>query len=295
MTRFLNRLLLAVWLGLLAGPAQAAGIVLRDDAGTEHRFDAPPRRIVSLLPSLTESVCALGACARLVGVDRYSNWPASVAALPHLGGLEDAQIERIVALKPDVVLAAKSARVTERLATLGLRVVLIESQTYADVRRSLATLAQLLGTPEEGGRVWAGIEATLNQAAARVPAALRGQRVYFEVASDPYAAGASSFIGETLARLGLGNVVPPELGPFPRLNPEYVVRHQPDIVVAAQRVVKEMPARPGWQALRALQARPARACGFDPARYELLIRPGPRLGEGATALADCLAGLGAAR
>lgn len=295
MARLLNLLLLAVSLGLLAGPAQAAGIVLRDDAGTEHRFDAPPRRIVSLLPSLTESVCALGACARLVGVDRYSNWPASVAALPHLGGLEDAQVERIVALKPDVVLAAKSARVTERLTTLGLRVVLIESQTYSDVRRSLATLAQLLGTPGEGDRLWAGIEATLNQAAARVPAALRGQRVYFEVASDPYAAGASSFIGETLARLGLGNVVPPELGPFPRLNPEYVVRHQPDIVVAAQRAVKEMPARPGWQALRALQARPARACGFDPVRYELLIRPGPRLGEGATALADCLAGLGAAR
>lgn len=295
MARLLNLLLLAVSLGLLAGPAQAAGIVLRDDAGTEHRFDAPPRRIVSLLPSLTESVCALGACARLVGVDRYSNWPASVAALPHLGGLEDAQVERIVALKPDVVLAAKSARVTERLTTLGLRVVLIESQTYADVRRSLATLAQLLGTPGEGDRVWAGIEATLDQAAARVPAAVRGQRVYFEVASDPYAAGAASFIGETLARLGLGNVVPPELGPFPRLNPEYVVRHQPDIVVAAQRAVKEMPARPGWRALRALQARPARACGFDPARYELLIRPGPRLGEGATALADCLAGLGAGK
>lgn len=295
MARLLNLLLLAVSLGLLAGPAQAAGIVLRDDAGTEHRFDAPPRRIVSLLPSLTESVCALGACARLVGVDRYSNWPASVAALPHLGGLEDAQVERIVALKPDVVLAAKSARVTERLTTLGLRVVLIESQTYSDVRRSLATLAQLLGTPGEGDRVWAGIEATLDRAAARVPAALRGQRVYFEVASDPYAAGASSFIGETLARLGLGNVVPPELGPFPRLNPEYVVRHQPDIVVAAQRAVKEMPARPGWRALRALQARPARACGFDPARYELLIRPGPRLGEGATALADCLAGLGAGK
>lgn len=283
-------LLTALWLG---GAASAlAAIVLRDDAGAEHRLAAPPQRIVSLLPSLTESVCALGGCARLVGVDRYSNWPEQVKALPHLGGLEDAQVERIVGLKPDVVLAAKSARVIERLQGLGLRVVLLESQTHADVRRTLGLLAQLLGTPAAADTLWAGIEAELRAAAARVPPAQRGQRVYFEVAPDPYAAGAASFIGETLARLALSNIVPPEQGPFPRLNPEVVVRAQPDIVMAAQRALLDMPSRPGWRALRALQARPAHACGFEPARYELLIRPGPRLGEAATALADCVAGLG---
>jgi iron complex transport system substrate-binding protein len=288
MRRWLFALSLLLW--GLAGPALAA-ITVRDDAGTTHRFDTPPRRIVSLLPSLTESVCALGACGRLVGVDRYANWPASVAALPHLGGLEDAQIERIAALKPDLVLASPAARVTDRLTALGLTVVLIEAQTHADVRRSLDLLARLLGTPAEGARAWAVVEAALRDAAARVPTALRGQRVYFEVSADPYAAGASSFIGETLTRLGLGNVVPAELGPFPRLNPEYVVRHQPDIVVAVRQAVDEMPTRPGWAALRALQARPPRACGFAPDTYDLLVRPGPRLGEGALALADCLARL----
>lgn len=279
--------LLLTWL-LVGVAGQAGAFTLRDDGGTEHRFERTPQRIVSLLPSLTESVCVLGGCTRLVGVDRYSNWPASVAKLPHVGGLEDAQIERIAALKPDVVLASKSARVTERLESLGLRVVLIESQTYADVRRSLGLIAQLLGTPELGERQWAGIEAEIQAAAARVPPAWRGQRVYFEVASDPYAAGASSFIGETLERLGLANIVPRELGPFPRLNPEYVLRLQPDLVIAPQRELQAMSGRPGWQGLRALQAKPQHACGFEPARYELLIRPGPRLGEAARALADCL-------
>jgi iron complex transport system substrate-binding protein len=266
----------------------AAEILLRDDGGTEHRLAAPPQRIVSLLPSLTETVCALGACGRLVGVDRYSNWPEAVDALPHLGGLEDAQVERIVALKPDVVLAARSARVIDRLRGLGLRVVLVESQTHADVRRSLALLGRLLGTTAAADAAWAGIEADLARAAARVPQALRGKKVYFEVAPDPYAAGAASFIGETLARLGMGNAVPRELGPFPKLNPEYVVRAQPDIVMASERALRSMPERPGWQALRAL---PRRSCGFDTARYELLIRPGPRMGEAALAMADCLAGL----
>ncbi|MBI5268077.1 MAG: ABC transporter substrate-binding protein [Burkholderiales bacterium] len=290
--------LLAGLLAVLSGPAAAAAITWRDDGGTEHHFAAPPQRIVSLLPSLTESVCALGACDRLVGVDRYSNWPEPVSRLPRLGGLEDAQVERIVALRPDVVLAARSARVVDRLRGLGLAVVVLDSETHADVQRTLQGLARLLGRDEAGPRVWAAIDADLQRAAARVPPALRGQRVYFEVASDPYAAGAASFIGETLARLGLGNVVPASQGPFPKLNPEAVVRARPDVVMASARALRDMPGRPGWAGLAALQpaaGRPGRACGFDPAVYEVIIRPGPRLGEAARAIADCLARLPAPR
>jgi len=167
--------------------------------------------------------------------------------------------------------------------------MVLDSQSHADVKRALDLLARLLGTPEQAPRCWAAIERDLQRAAARVPAALRGQRVYFEVAAAPYAASASSFIGETLARLGMDNVVPATLGPFPKLNPEYVVRAQPDVVMAEQRAVAEMARRPGWSQLRALKA--GRICGFEPARYELLIRPGPRLGEAALQMADCLAGL----
>lgn len=286
--------LLAGLLAVLTVPAAAAAITWRDDGGTDHHFAAPPQRIVSLLPSLTESVCALGACDRLVGVDRYSNWPEAVNRLPKLGGLEDAQVERIVALRPDVVLAARSARVVDRLRGLGLSVVVLDSETHADVQRTLQALARLLGRAEAGDRLWAAIQADLQRAAARVPAAWRGRRVYFEVASDPYAAGAASFIGQTLGRLGLGNVVPEAQGPFPRLNPEAVVRAQPDLVMASARALRDMPGRPGWAGLSALQpvaGRPGRACGFQPTVYEVIIRPGPRLGEAAHAIADCLARL----
>jgi iron complex transport system substrate-binding protein len=263
-------------------------ITVHDDRDVELNFSASPQRIISLLPSATESVCALDACKRLVGTDQFSNSPPEVIALPKLGGLEDAQIERIVALKPDVVLAAKSARVTERLESLGLKVVVLESQTHVDVKRTLTLVARLLGTPEKADRVWAQIDRDIKLAAARVPAALRGKKVYFEVASAPYAAGASSFIGETLTRLGIGNIVPPELGPFPKLNPEFIIRAQPDIIMATEREVKQMAGRPGWRGLTALRKR---SCGFAADRYELLIRPGPRMGEAALAIADCLVGL----
>lgn len=266
--------------------AAAQGFVLRDDRGTEHRFERPPQRIVSLLPSLTETAWVLGVGSRLVGVDRFSNWPAEIAALPRLGGLDDAQIEAIARLRPDVVLASTSARALDRLEALGFVVLRLKSESHADVRRTLGLVAQLLGTPEEGERVWARLEAQIAAAAARVPAPLRGQRVYFEIGGGPYAAGTTSFIGETLTRLGMANIVPAELGPFPKLNPEFVVRARPDLVMGVQREQAALLARPGWQAVPAVRDR--RVCGFESAAYETLIRPGPRLGDAAHLLADCL-------
>jgi iron complex transport system substrate-binding protein len=276
-----------LWLVMLCVPLHAlAEIRLRDDRGATLVLAQSPQRIVTLLPSLTESVCALGGCDRLVGTDRFSNSPARVVSLPKLGGLEDAQIERIVSMKPDVVLAGPSARVIDRLESLGLKVLVLESKTHADVKRTLRALGQLLDSPAAADAVWARIESAMADATRRVPAAMRGKRVYFEVDATPYAAGAGSFIGETLARLGVGNIIAPELGPFPRLNPEFVVKARPDIIIAAQSNLADMAKRPGWNALAALQQH--RSCGFDVEHYELLIRPGPRMGEAALLLAECL-------
>lgn len=282
-------LVAAAWLLAACAAAQAAPLEVRDDNGRVLRLEQPPQRIVSLLPSLTEAVCALGACAQLVGVDRYSNWPASVGALPKLGGLDDPGIERIVALKPDLVLASRSARALERLDALGVPTLMLDSQSHADVQRALALLGRVLGREGPAREAQAKIERQFADAAARVPAAWRGRSVYFEVDSTPYAAGAASFIGQTLARLGLVNSVPASLGPFPKLNPEFVVRADPDLVMAPARELSAMAARPGWAGLRALRS--SEVCGFDPTRYELLVRPGPRMGEAAIVIAECVRAL----
>lgn len=279
---------LALWLALAVGFVRAE-VSVRDDRGATIRLAAPPQRIVTLLPSLTETVCALGFCERLVGTDRYSNWPASVPALPKLGGMDDTQVERLVALRPDVVLAARSTRAVERLESLGLTVVVLEPRSQAEARRTVATVATLMGRPEQGAVLWARIDQQVQRAAARVPAALRGQKVYFEVDSAPYAAGSTSFLGELLTQLGLGNIVPPALGPFPKLNPEFIVKAQPDLVMAVERNLRDMSRRPGWSTLKALQT--GRTCAFEATRYEMLVRPGPRLGEAAELVADCLQAL----
>ncbi|MEI6320762.1 MAG: helical backbone metal receptor [Pseudomonadota bacterium] len=269
--------------------ASTTAIEVTDDRGHVVRLPAPARRIVSLLPSLTETVCALGGCDRLVGVDRFSNWPAQVEKLPRLGGLEDAQVERIVALKPDVVLAASSARVIDRLEALRIPVLALEPKTLADTRRVLEAVARTLGEPGAGEAEWQRLSARIDAAARRVPPSVRGRKVYFEVSSAPHAAGEGSFIGDLLARLGMGNIVPASMGPFPKLNPEYVVRAQPQVMMGSESALRDMGRRPGWSALVALRDR--RTCAFAPAAYDVLVRPGPRLGEGAERIADCLVGL----
>lgn len=271
---------------LTAASAAQQPIVVRDDRGVEQRFASPPQRVVTMLPSLTEMAWVLGAGPRLVGVDRFSNWPAEIARLPHLGGLEDAQIEAIAALKPDVVLASSASRAMDRLEALGFKVLRLKSETHADVRRTLDVIARLLGVPDEAPRAWVRIEREIEAAARRVPPAQRGRRVYFELGGGPYAAGTSSFIGETLARLGMANIVPASLGPFPKLNPEYVVRARPDLIMGVQREQAAVLQRPGWDTLAAV--RDKRLCGFEAPQYEMLIRPGPRMGEAAGLLADCL-------
>lgn len=283
--RCIGALLLALGLALAAFAA-AAPVAVRDDRGVEVVLAAAPQRVVSLLPSLTESVCAIGACDRLVGTDRFSNWPASVAALPKLGGLDDLPVERIAALRPDVVLVSSSARIIGRLEALGFKVVVLETRNRADTRNTLMLLARLFERPGAGDAVWARIERDIAAAAARVPPGVRGQRVYFEIDSTPYAAGPESFVGEMLGRLGMGNILAPENGTFPKVNPELVVRAQPDVVMASAQNLQEMPLRPGWTSLRALAR--GKACGFELAQFDLLTRPGPRMGEAAGVLADCL-------
>ena len=286
------RHLLTLALLLAAGLAQA-GITLTDDRGRRVALPAPPQRVITLMPSLTETLCELQACDRLVGTDRYSDWPQRVRALPKLGGLEDTPIERVLTLKPDLVLAPVSSRAIDRLEALGVRVLALEPTSLADTERVINQLALVLGRPADGPRLWQRISARIDAAAARVPPSLRGHRVYFEVAAAPYAAGEASFVGQTLARLGMANVVPAAMGPFPQLNPEFVVRARPDIVMAAASAVAEMPQRPGWAALAAL--RDGRSCAFPRERYELMVRPGPRLADAAELMADCLAGLGGVR
>lgn len=269
-----------------AMPLRADPIRITDQRGTVVTLSAPPQRIVSLLPSLTEAVCVLGACDRLVATDRWSNWPASVQSLPKAGGLDDANVEMVVAQRPDLVLLSSSSRLAVRLRGLGLTVAELDAQNLAQLHRLMVNVATLLGKPAAGEQHWQALQAESRQAAALVPRSAKGARVYFEISNTLYAAGESSYIGELLAHLGATNVVPSSLGAFPRLSPEFIVRADPDVIILSAEDAPGLARRPGWSRLKAVQE--GRVCAVPTDAYDVLSRPGPRLGLAARFLAQCL-------
>jgi iron complex transport system substrate-binding protein len=280
-------------LGILFSTSVTA-FELKDDRGVLVQFEQSPERIISLLPSITESVCMLGQCERLVGVDMFSNYPLSVHALRTLGSGLQPNIEKIMALKPDVVLVGMSPRATEHLTSVGLKVFSLEAKKYQDVKRVLEKLAVILDVPvSRAETLWSNMNAEVTALAQALPLRQPKLKVYFEVSSAPYAAGTASFIGETLERLGVENIIPARLGAFPKINPELVVRANPDVMMISDKNTFNLNDRPGWSDIRAVHEK--RICNFTEQESDVIVRAGPRLSEGARALANCLARYGYAR
>ena len=266
------------------GTSASASIAIKDDRGSEVRLASPAQRVVSMLPSITESVCALGKCSVLVGVDRFSNWPKSVDALPRLGGIADANIEGIVRLKPDLVLVEKSSPLITRLQSLGISVMAFDVQSMADVQRTLRQLDRVLGSTESGA-VWDRIQLEIARANRALSPSQKAARVYFEVNAAPFAAGKTSFIGELIDRLGMQNIATEKMGAFPKINPEFVVQSRPDLIMSTEALPKQLAQRPGWKSIPAIQGN--RVCFFSATQADVLVRPGPRMGDAAALIADC--------
>jgi len=267
----------------------SASFSLTDDRGRVVVIDKAPQRIITLLPSLGEIVCELQACERLVGVDRYSNWPERVKSLPKLGGIDDTQLEALVKLKPDLVLLARSSRVMQRLESMGIKVVALEPQNQEDMRRVIQLIAGALHLPQHQDRaqaLWQSIQQKLDSVASHVPAKAKGMRIYFEAGSGYFAAGEVSYIGETLKRLGLVNVVTSSMGAFPQVNPEFVVKANPQIIFMGERTATDLKSRPGWQRIEAIAQQ--RICAFTPAQSDIVVRSGPRIPEAADLMLACL-------
>ncbi len=275
----------ALFLASFSLAAFSASVTVTDDRGVTVVFDKSPQRIISLLPSLTESVCALGKCGALVGVDRFSNWPKLIQDLPKLGGLGDVNIERIVQLKPDVVFLEKASPVIARLNSLGIKTFALDVKSISDEERALQKLDAVLRT-SESTRVWHQIQKEIMRANKQLPSRDKNIQVYFEVNPAPYAAGRNSFIGEILTHLDLVNIIPESLGPFPKINPEFVVQTKPDVILLTESNITDIQRRPGWSSIPAVMKN--RICTFTATQHDVLVRPGPRMGEAALIISQCI-------
>lgn len=265
-----------------APPASEAHFPLRieDDLGRTVMVAREPRRIVTLLPSHSETVCALGVCDRLVGVDEFSDYPPEVTRLPKLGGMYDARLESMLGLSPDLVVSSEGLPALATMERVGLTVWGGSARRLEDVYRVIRAIGALVGRPAEGAKLAERVRADVEAGAERLRNLPR-VRVYYELDATPFAAGPDSFIGELLSKAGGDNVVPRGIGDFPKVSAEVVANSDPEVVFGPD--FDALAKRPGWD--RTAAVRNHRVFALTDADRAFVVRPGPRIAEGLRVLA----------
>lgn len=270
-----------------ARPARrdARGTPACDDAGLEAR--RPAARIVSLLPSVTDILVALGARDRLVARTDYDTDP-ELGLLPSVGGGLNPSLERLTALRPELVVGWSSDRSLDQLVRLGVAVYRPQSQTLADMRCTILQLGRALGLETSADSLAVSIDSELQG----VRRAVRGRprpSVFYVVWFDPpMTAGPGTFIDELIDIAGGQNVFADAPSPWPTVSLEGIVRRQPALVIVPRgergaEGSNRLRSAPGWRDLRAVRA--GRVMKVD---ADLFNRPGPRVGKAARTLARLL-------
>lgn len=280
--------LAALWLALETGLAAAslAGPAT-DMLGRRVVVPEAPRRIVSLAPSMTEIVYALGAGDRLVAVTDHCDFPPEVAKKPTIGGIYNPNFELILAAAPDLVLATSEGNRAEHvraLEALGVPAYVVKPIDFETTLASIGEVGRLLGRDEQAARLAGALRRRAEEIARAVEGARR-PRVLYVLWGDPLIVpGRDTLITDLIRRAGGDSITGDEPLPYPRLSVEAALARRPDLVVIAQHGQATIDERlRGWRALSVLPAaREGRVRGVD---GDIMHRPGPRLVDGLLALA----------
>lgn len=270
-------------------------LVLTDGLGRTVSLAAPAERVVSLAPSNTEILFAVGAGGQVIGRDLFSDYPPEALAAQDIGGsMGEYNLEAIVALQPDLVLAGgiNPPELVAALEELGLTVYFLPNPlTLEEMYLNLETVGALTGQEAEAAALIESLRARVAAVDEKIATVTERPTVYYELdATDParpYTAGHGTFIDLLITRAGGVNVAGEIETPWVQLDIETLLVYDPDLILLGDAAWGEsaetVAARPGWNALTAVQNG-----AIYPFDDNLLSRPGPRLVDGLEALARLL-------
>lgn len=273
---------------LLLLPALSPARLLTDQGGRRVTVPDRPRRVVSLAPSITEVVYALGRQELLKGTTQYSDDPPAAKSLPRVGSYVRLDVEKIVALKPDLCLAIKDGNPLHsvtRLEELGIPVYVVDPRNLAGIIEMISGLGEVLNAPEPAARIAGEMRRRAERIAARLGPNPRRPRVFFQIDASPIvSAGRGTFIDELITLAGGRNLADGVDG-YPRFGWEEVLRLDPEVAIVASMAggfsVAELKG--GWQQWPTITAvKNQRLHVID---ASLVDRPTPRLLDGLEAFA----------
>jgi iron complex transport system substrate-binding protein len=237
-----------------------------------------PHRVVSLIPSLTEDLFAIGAGSMVVGVSAYTDYPPEAKALPVVANFASADAERIVQLHPDVVVGISSQTAPAAdVRKAGIRTVLLDDNGFDDIFRDIEALGILTGHDDAARALTDRLRARTTALMHTVRKHARAPRVFVVLGVGPiYTVGERSYVGKLIALAGGTNAA--QIGDaYGAYSAEALLAVQPDVLVADPSVqLQTVLDRPPWNALRAVREHRV-AFLPDPA---ILERPGPRYNDG---------------
>jgi iron complex transport system substrate-binding protein len=251
---------------------------------------APAQRIVSISPSTTEAVFAVGAGAKLVGRSRYCDFPPEVTKIPQVGGYVDPSFETILALQPDLVIGARGpagSAIAEKLEARGIATYFPPTESFAAIDEMILGIGERTGRADAARSSVSSIHAQI-EVVERMVAPLPKTRALLVFGLSPLSvAGPSSFADEMIRRAGGKNVIT-EGGAYPTIGAEHVLALDPDVVINAAMMEERATERlqkdaPGWRGVRAVERG-----NVTSITDEAVLRPGPRIAEGLALLARAL-------
>ncbi|MBI4279979.1 MAG: cobalamin-binding protein [Armatimonadetes bacterium] len=273
--------------GLVESAGAASGFPLRihDALRRTVVLPAPPRRIVSLAPSVTETLFALGLDAEIVGVSAADDYPVAARGRSRVGGVE-LDYERIAALRPDLVVGVASLQRSslQRLVGLGLPVLAVDVAGVDDVLGVIRVLGKVTGREGAAASLVAGLRRRIEEVTRITARAATRPRVYVEIWPEPLmTASVGTYLHDLIERAGGRNVFG-DLRGWPQVGAETVIRRNPEVIlISGGGSVVGLRARRGWQAVAAV-----RAGRIHVVQGALIARPGPRLVDGLEAVARIL-------
>ncbi len=284
MTRMTFALTTVLVLCAAAAAPAAHPLTVTDALGRIVTLTAPPQRIVSLAPNVTEILFALGVDERIVGISDADDYPRNrLAGRARVGGVE-LNVEAIVGLRPDLIVGASELQRGQLapLIALGLPVVAVQARTLPDVYTQIAVLGQLTGHEDIARRIVSAMRAREE----RVTSSVRGRRparVYLEVWGEPpIAAGSLTFVDDLIRRAGGVNVLS-DLPHWPQVDEEIVIARDPEVILLTYPGRVQLMGRPAWGHIAAVRS--GRVVEVPSA---LVSRPGPRVVLGLEVLAHAI-------
>ncbi|MED4553454.1 cobalamin-binding protein [Lysinibacillus capsici] len=262
--------------------AEKTSYKVTDDRGVEIEFNEVPKTVVSLQPSNTEILFALGVGNKIVGATEYDTYPEEAQKIERVSDTMNFNSERIIALKPDVVIAYTigDKDALKPLEDAGIKVFVIQSATtFDDVYGDIEQIAAVMDVADKGNKLNEEIKAKIAEVQTKVKDVKTPKNVYLEVSPKPdiYTAGSSTFQQEILDAANVNNVFS-DLNSWAKVNEEDVIAKNPDVILTTvnytEDPIGEILGRDGWNTVKAIQNKAVLSIDTD-----ISNRPGPRIGE----------------